>query len=176
MSTTNSTSTSSTEGCGKSAFRFPGSAGNKLRVIPVDSPARVIEQQYSPQANGDGTDDGTYLWQIVLDRPVTGDLTLAVDFGQTFSLAGTNREAGESREKAPDSDEPGAPVPIPVLALRNISRQSGIVAVEAAPISRSALHRRIFASWTRRMSRNQTPTSLLSGSLPPTSIHDCPMD
>ena len=68
------------------------------------------------------------MWQIVLDRPAAGDLTLALDFGQT--TGGTGSASGTLAEPAASEADPAAVVP--VLALRNVSRQSGMVAVEAA--------------------------------------------
>ncbi len=124
-------------------FTLPAAVGEKIQIVPVESAARVIEQQHSPLPKAGDADAELCLWQIVLDRPVTGDLTLALDFGQTFSaqasvvvrsanqrlVRGANNDdtAGESVSAKPD-----APVAVPVLALQNVSRQSGMVAVEAA--------------------------------------------
>ena len=76
------------------------------------------------------------MWQIVLDRPVTGDLTLAVDCGQTFSVptSNGNRAAGKDAPVTAESDaaQAGPPIAVPVLVLQDVSRQSGMVAVEAA--------------------------------------------
>ncbi len=113
-------------------FTLPVAAGEKIQIVPVDSAARVIEQQHTPLPSaGDGSPE-LYLWQVVLDRPVTGDLTLAVDFGQTFSTQAPNGGAGEPATGESVSAKAGTPVAIPVLALQNVSRQSGIVALEAA--------------------------------------------
>ena len=98
------------------AFALPAAVGEKIQVAPVESAARVIEQTHSLLPKGGSGPAGSCLWQIVLDQPVTGDLTLAVDFGQTFAT----------------SAEAGTRVEVPVLALQNVSRQSGMVAVEAA--------------------------------------------
>lgn len=98
-------------------FTLPAAVGEKLQIVPVDSAVRVIEQRHSPQ---EGKTD-LNRWTVVFDRPVTGDLTLALDLGQTCGTA-----AGES------ATETNARVAIPVLALQNVSRQSGMVAVEAA--------------------------------------------
>lgn len=114
------------------AFALPQSAGNKLNVVPVDSSARVSEQQYTPRENGIDARAGEYLWQIVLDRPVSGALTLAVDFGQTVSHEDAAQGTSEPAEREADRRETNRPVPIPVLTLQDAFRQSGIVAVEAA--------------------------------------------
>jgi hypothetical protein len=95
-------------------FTLPATVGDRVQVTTVDSAARVIEQRSSPVANEERT-----LWQVVLDQPVTGDLTLSVDLAQPFAQHTTGPQAA-------------ATVDVPVLALQNISRQSGIVAVEAA--------------------------------------------
>jgi len=124
-------------------FTLPAAVGEKIQIVPVDSAARVIEQRRSPLTNAGDAGGELTLWQIVLDRPVAGDLTLALDFGQTFSaqanvgvrsanqrvVRGANNDdtAGESVPAKLD-----APVAVPVLALQNVSRQSGMVAVEAA--------------------------------------------
>lgn len=117
-------------------FALPAAVGEKIQIVPVDSAARVIEQQHSPVPNAGDPGAGMYLWQIVLDRPVTGDLTLALDFGQTFSAPAASDGAiaprGHSAAGQSVSAEPDAPVTVPVLALQNVSRQSGMVAVEAA--------------------------------------------
>lgn len=116
-------------------FTLPAAVGEKIQIVPVDSPARVIEQQPTPLVDADGAGAGLNLWQIVLDRPVTGDLTLAVDFGQTFSTQAPDDAAaaeGQPTTEEPASVQRGAPVAVPVLALENVSRQSGIVALEAA--------------------------------------------
>ncbi|NQT15786.1 MAG: hypothetical protein HQ582_23715, partial [Planctomycetes bacterium] len=108
-------------------FTLPAAVGEKIQIVPVDSAVRVIEQRHTPLPNaGDGGAE-LYSWQVVLDRPVTGDLTLAVDFGQTFSAQAAGDGAGE-----PVSTGGDVPVAVPVLALENVSRQSGIVALEAA--------------------------------------------
>jgi len=103
-------------------FTLPAAAGEKLQIVPVDSEARVIEQRHTRLPAADGLAPQN-LWQIVLDRPVTDDLTLALDFGQTFSAQAGARSV---------SAKAAAPVEIPVLAMQDVSRQSGTVAVEAA--------------------------------------------
>ncbi len=105
-------------------FTLPAAVGEKIQIVPVGSPARVIEKRHTPVPESGEDGAGSYLWQIVLDRPITGDLTLAVDFGQTFSVPGSGGEGAPAK--------PGPPVAVPVLALANVSRQSGTVAVEAA--------------------------------------------
>lgn len=107
-------------------FMLPASVGNKIQVVPVDSPARIIEQELVPPANEEGSGDELHSWRVVLDRPVTGNLTLAVDFEQAFPTEATDDEAAASAERV------SPPVVIPVLALQDVSRQSGIVALEAA--------------------------------------------
>jgi len=125
-------------------FTLPAAVGEKITIVPVDSAARVIEQRHTPLEKGSGVvfDHGTnqvvsstaendsrplFQWQVVLDRPVTGDLTLALDFGQTFSTHANDDATAESVSAKTD-----IPIAVPVLALQNVSRQSGIVAVEAA--------------------------------------------
>ena len=113
------------------SFTLPAAVGKKIRVVPIDSAARVIEQRHAPLGDAGDTQTDSTLWQIVLDRPVTGDLTLALDFGQTFSRQATSGEAEPPTGK-PVSTKPRHPVDVPVLAVQNVSRQSGIVALEAA--------------------------------------------
>ena len=108
-------------------FSLPAAVGNRIQVAPVNSPARVIEQEHTPLPDAGGTGADLYSWRIVLDRHVTGNLTLAVDFEQEFSTRAADDEIAESATEQADT-----PVAIPVLALRNVSRQSGIVALEAA--------------------------------------------
>ena len=124
-------------------FTLPLAVGEKIHIVPVDSEARVIEQQHTRLPDPDAAGAELYLWQIVLDRPVTGDLTLAVDFGQTFSsvsnvvvrsanqrlVAVANNDSATEESVSTNTD---TPVTIPVLALENVSRQSGILALEAA--------------------------------------------
>lgn len=110
-------------------FTLPAAVGEKIQVVPLGAEARVIEQRRSPA--GDGKADLT-LWEVVLDRPVTGDLTLAVDFGQTFSTPAAGKADAESASGDSLPVETGTRVAVPVLALENVSRQSGMVAVEAA--------------------------------------------
>ncbi|TVS17816.1 MAG: DUF1559 domain-containing protein [Planctomycetaceae bacterium] len=95
-------------------FTLPATVGDRVQVATVDSAARVIEQRSRPVADEERT-----LWQVVLDQPVTGDLTLSVDLALPFAQLGTEPQTV-------------ATVDVPVLALQNISRQSGIVAMEAA--------------------------------------------
>ncbi len=108
-------------------FLLPAAVGNKIQVVTIGSDARIIEQQILPSTGEGDTGAESNLWQIVLDRPLTGDLTLAVDFEQDFSTQSPGRSAAEGA-----GGETGVPVAVPVLALQNISRQSGIVALEAA--------------------------------------------
>ncbi|MFO7908356.1 MAG: DUF1559 domain-containing protein, partial [Pirellulaceae bacterium] len=111
-------------------FSLPTAVGDKIQIVPVDSSARVIEQESAPLPNGGDVDTDLSLWRIVLDRPVTGDLTLAVDFERAFSAPAAR---GESEETGPSGAAvSGAPVAFPVLALQDISRQNGMVALEAA--------------------------------------------
>jgi len=117
-------------------FTLPVAVGEKIQIVPVDSAARVIEQRHAPLPDAGDGGAALYLWQVVLDRPVTGDLTLAVDFGQTFSTQtpadGVAAPGGYPATGESVSAKAGAPVAIPVLAFQNVSRQSGIVALEAA--------------------------------------------
>ncbi len=108
-------------------FLLPAGVGNKIQVVTIGSDARIIEQQILPSTGEGDAGAESNLWQIVLDRPLTGDLALAVDFEQTFSSQSPGRSAAEGA-----GGEAGVPVAVPVLALQNISRQSGIVALEAA--------------------------------------------
>ncbi len=106
-------------------FELPAAVGHKIQVLPVGSAARIIEQQIVASPAVDEQHAATDLWQIVLDRPVTGDLTLAVDFEQATA-------SPAPRDAPATSDEIGERVEIPVLVLRDVSRQSGVVALEAA--------------------------------------------
>ena len=103
-------------------FTLPAAVGNKIQVVPVGAPVRVIEQEHSVLPASGETEAESYLWQVVFDRPVTGNLTLAVDFEQALSVEVVKDDAGS----------PDEPVMTPILALRDVSRQSGIVALEAA--------------------------------------------
>ena len=113
-------------------FLLPAAAGEKIRIVPIDSAARVIEQQHEPPPAADGADAESYLWRVVFDRPVTGDLALAIDFSQVSAVHPPGGQAGDSAGVEPISAKAGAAVEIPVLVLKNASRQSGIVALEAA--------------------------------------------
>ncbi|MBN2292274.1 MAG: hypothetical protein JXM70_07610, partial [Pirellulales bacterium] len=113
-------------------FTLPAAVGDKVQITPLDSPARVIEQRHTPLPDISGKDPKLHLWQIMLDRPVTGNMTLALDFGQTFSTQARGDGAPESETEASAATESGTSIAVPVLAMRNVSRQSGIVAVEAA--------------------------------------------
>ncbi len=107
-------------------FKLPASVGNKIQVVPVDSPARVIEQECMPASDEDRARDELYSWRIVLDRPVAEKLTLAVDFEQAFPA-----QAAGGGDVA-STEQTGSPVAVPGLTLQDVSRQSGIVALEAA--------------------------------------------
>ncbi|NLS94913.1 MAG: DUF1559 domain-containing protein [Planctomycetaceae bacterium] len=107
-------------------FKLPASVGNKIQVVPVDSAARVIEQERVPASDEDGTQDELCLWRIVLDRPVAEKLTLAVDVEQAFPTQAADDGDAASTEQA------SSPLAVPVLTLQDVSRQSGIVALEAA--------------------------------------------
>jgi prepilin-type N-terminal cleavage/methylation domain-containing protein/prepilin-type processing-associated H-X9-DG protein len=111
-------------------FTLPVAVGEKIQIVPVGSATRVIEQQHSRLPKGAGAEAELYVWQVVLDRPVTGELTLAVDFAQSFSTQAHRNGAAES--EVGDADLAGPRVAVPVLALENVSRQSGTVALEAA--------------------------------------------
>ncbi len=112
-------------------FTLPAAVGEKIQVVPVNSPARVIEQRHTPLGKADDKDADLYLWQIVLDQPVTGDLTLALDTGRASSPQAV-RDAAPSAAGDPTSAEVDTRVAVPVLVLQNVSRQNGTVAVEAA--------------------------------------------
>ena len=74
-------------------FTLPAAVGDKIEIVPVDSSARVIEKRHTPMPDTDKTGVKLHLWQIILDRPVTGNLTLALDFEQTFSTQTSDNEA-----------------------------------------------------------------------------------
>lgn len=95
-------------------FTLPAAVGDRIQVAAVNSAARVIEQRSRLTA-----DEQRYLWQVVLDQPVTGELTLNVDLAQPLA----------QQETGPQTT---ATVDVPVLAFENISTQTGIVAVRAA--------------------------------------------
>ncbi|MFW6106611.1 MAG: DUF1559 domain-containing protein [bacterium] len=111
-------------------FTLPAVVGDKIQVVPLDSAARVIERERAPLTDADDAGSESDLWRIVLDRPVSGHLALAVEFERPFAPPVGN---GESDRLDPaEGAEGGVPVAIPVLALRNVSRQNGMVALEAA--------------------------------------------
>ncbi len=113
-------------------FTLPTAVGEKIHVVPLDSAARVLEQRRRPPTDADDAKAGLDVWEIVLDRPVTGALKLAVDFGQTFSTPAAESKATAAANGEAILAETGTRVAVPVLALQNVSRQSGMVAVEAA--------------------------------------------
>ncbi len=133
-------------------FTLPAAVGEKIVVVPVDSAARILEQRHTPVSDGPGPGSDLTLWTVIFDRPMTGDLTLAVDCTQTLSEAiqkrgqaaylgddlQVQRTASGSQSPFPDSlsvEQPAkaaVPATVPVLALQNVSRQSGMVALEAA--------------------------------------------
>ncbi|MBM4088106.1 MAG: DUF1559 domain-containing protein, partial [Planctomycetes bacterium] len=108
-------------------FTLPAAAGNKVQVVPVASTARIIEQQVVASIAADEQQAAANVWRIVLDRPVNGDLTLAVDFEREFSSPAPRDELATAA-----GEETGERVEIPVLIVENVSRQSGVVALEAA--------------------------------------------
>ena len=111
------------------SFTLPAAVGEKLQVVPVHSPARVIEQRHSEAISPEDGGPAVYQWQIVLDRPVRDNLTLALEFSQTLSAA----DSAEGADRLPSGDgAETAPVTIPVLVVHDVTRQSGTVAVEAA--------------------------------------------
>lgn len=114
-------------------FTLPAAVGEKIQIVPIDSPARVIEQRHSPSPGAGESDGELNLWQIVLDRPVSGDLTLALGFGETLSTPfSPGTRDGRAGEEGQVIDIPVAPVEVPVLTIEDISGQTGMVAVEAA--------------------------------------------
>ena len=113
-------------------FTLPAAVGEKVHITPVGSTARIIEQRRSLISSSMCKEMKLALWRIVLDRPVRGDLTLALDFGQTFSTNGSDASSDDSAAKESDKPEADTRVAVPVVALKNVSRQNGIVAVEAA--------------------------------------------
>ena len=114
----------------KIRFTLPTAVGEKIQVVPVDSAVRVIEQRHSPLPDAGKAD--LYLWEIVLDRPVAGELALVLDVGQTCGPPAPSKGATELVTGESVSAEVNARATVPVLALQNVSRQSGMVAVEAA--------------------------------------------
>ena len=114
------------------SFTLPAAVGEKIQIVAVDSAARVIEQRYTPLPGAGDEGADLYLWRIVLDQPITGDLTLALDFGQTYQAPIANSEAVESAREGSASTEADTHFAIPVFTLRDVSRQSGILAIEAA--------------------------------------------
>ncbi len=103
-------------------FTLPAALGNRIQVSTVDSPVRIIEQQRMVKGDSDSgaMDEAQSQWKIVLDQPVTSDLTLAVSCEQALDTAAASTEMLDR------------PWTIPVLVLADVSRQSGIVALEAA--------------------------------------------
>jgi len=106
-------------------FRLPAAVGNKIQIVPVAAATRIIEQQIV-STDADEPLAAANLWQIVLDQPVTGDLTLAVDIEQALSSPAAQDAATVA------SEERGERVEVPVLAVVDVARQSGVVALEAA--------------------------------------------
>ena len=108
-------------------FALPAVAGNKIQVALVGASARIIEQQIVTTVPADSQHAATDVWQIVFDQPITGDTTLSVDFERTISVPAS-----------PDASTPdiaevaGSQVEIPALIVEGASRQSGILAFEAA--------------------------------------------
>ena len=108
-------------------FTLPAVVGNKIQVIPVGTSARLIEQQIVASVPADDQHAATDVWQLVLDQPVTGDLTLSVDFER--ALTATAPPVASS----PDTtDVTGEQVEVPSLIVEGASRQSGVLAFEAA--------------------------------------------
>ena len=107
-------------------FTLPAEVGKKIQVSPIGSAARIVEQDPTPLASDDNKEGKLNLWRIELDRPVTGQLSLAVDFEQPFAMIAPSSGDGDS------VDQPPAPTAVPLLALQGVARQSGIVALEAA--------------------------------------------
>ena len=112
-------------------FTLPAVVGNKIQVVPAGSPARVIEQECTSLPDAADTGTGLNSWRIVLDRPVADALTLAVDFEQKLSVPAAG-DGNAKSETASTTEQTGVPVAVPVLALQRVSRQSGILALEAA--------------------------------------------
>ncbi|MEN6451285.1 MAG: DUF1559 domain-containing protein [Thermoguttaceae bacterium] len=110
-------------------FTLPAAVGEKIQLVPLGSAVRIIEQQRTLLRGAGDDKSDLCLWQIVFDRPVAGDLTLGLDFEQN----GDGSPSQESQRQAGGSvAEANARAAAPMLALRNVSQQSGIVAVEAA--------------------------------------------
>lgn len=113
-------------------WTLPAAVGEKVRMATVDSPVRIIEQRQVPLAPARDGDEALSAWQIVLDQPVTGHLCLALDFGQTFPSSPAGQDAQAAAPGASAAVPAGIPIHVPVLALQDVARQSGMVAVEAA--------------------------------------------
>ncbi|MFZ1933466.1 MAG: DUF1559 domain-containing protein [Thermoguttaceae bacterium] len=112
-------------------FTLPAAVGERIQVATVGSAARVIEQRCNP-APDSPSKAGSNAWQIVLDRPVAGDLKLAIDLGQACREPATDNRGVAAVPAESASVQSRTRVSVPVLALQQVSRQSGIVAMEAA--------------------------------------------
>ena len=77
-------------------FTLPAVVGENIEVAPIGSSARVIEKQSAAVTNGDDRSTESYLWQIVLDRAVTGHFKMAIDFERPLSAAGGHDESGRA--------------------------------------------------------------------------------
>jgi hypothetical protein len=114
-------------------FTLPASAGEKLQITPINLGIRVVEQQHTSLPAQPGDSEELFLWHVVLDRPVTGVLQLAITFEQSRGGSaeggignGTPDDAAGSQQRS------GTRTTLPVLSFRNVTRQTGYVAVEAA--------------------------------------------
>jgi prepilin-type processing-associated H-X9-DG protein len=108
-------------------FTLPTEVGKKIQIVPMGSAARIVQQEPTPITVDSNEDRKLNLWRIEFDRPVTGRLTLTVDFEQLLVTVASGSEVDSSNE----ANIPTT-ISVPVLAMQDNARQSGIVALEAA--------------------------------------------
>ena len=112
-------------------FTLPAAVGEKIQIVPLVSAARVIEQRCSPLP---GAGDDKADLSLVADRPGPARCGRP-DAGPGFRADLGRRPRLQPPHRSPENRPPPRPTlprVVPVLALRNVSRQSGMVAVEAA--------------------------------------------
>jgi hypothetical protein len=119
-------------------FTLPAAVGEKIQITPLNVPVRVIEQKHSDVPGDEQPgDEKLFLWHVVLDRPVTGQLLLAITFElplteQDAKDARDVNDAGQSPDSQPIKNQKSKIKNLPVLAFRTVARQTGYIAVEAA--------------------------------------------
>jgi hypothetical protein len=123
-------------------FTLPASVGEKIQVVPVNQSVRVIEQQHTTLPAGPDATEDQFLWHIVFDRPVTGQFVLTISFELPHGnqeMPGDEGSTGAAKTgNVQDANGTASPsgrvqrAPVPVLAFRNVVRQTGYIAVEAA--------------------------------------------